>query len=137
MNEAIRNFLATTPGAKVVKSMNISTSKIDTLDDARRKVIDKIDRNIDYINSPNLGEVEKPDLLYKRNIRTGLYIVGAKYGNRWLDGIDGNEGKFIEGVSEQQLVNALEAVKSLVESKDLDEKISFIQSKNLSSRRKI
>lgn len=72
------------PAAKAVKQLQIVRSKRHSIDDARKAVAEKLLANLAYLRDPS--SCERPDLVYKEQ-EPGVYTLGIKYGNRWLQGL--------------------------------------------------
>lgn len=124
------------PNANAVSEASVSRSKPDSLEEARMKVISKLNRNIEYVeNQMKLPKGEKIDLVFKV-AADGTYAVGAKYGNRWLNDLFGENDKFAEGITKDQLVSVMRLLIEGIESGDADESIIGVQQKNKDAHKK-
>ena len=127
MNDLLKAIQAIEPDACGTSTFSASRNLPDTIDEARAKVVDKLNLNIEFIRKgKNAATSKKPDLVYKHNASNGTYCIGAKYGNRWLAGITAGGDKFVKRVSEANLVKALELVREI----SADGSISLVNSVN-------
>jgi len=117
------------PNARAVAKMQTRTSKRDSLLDARKKTVDKINANIAYFNGQSN---ERPDLVYKVQ-PDGTYAIGIKYGNRYLGNVFGGKS-FAENIDENQVVAVLEMSAQCVADGDCDASIEKIRLDNVTSK---
>jgi hypothetical protein len=118
------------PNAKPVNTVSMSRTKRDTLEEARKKVAQKLRDNIAYHN----GTGEKVDLVYKPQ-GNEKYAVGIKYGNRYLvDAIGG--GTFVPNVTAEVLPQVLEMFVTQVEAEMHDDAIEKVMRDNVNARNK-
>jgi hypothetical protein len=122
-------FKLIAPAARTTNKIVTRTSKRDTLPDARQKVIDKLNLNKAYFNDPSQ---DKPDLVYKSQ-SDGIYAIGAKYGNRYLQNIFGTT-KFLENVDETEVAAVLDELAQCVSDGVFDSAIDEIRLANVGAR---
>ena len=108
--------------AKAVSSIN--RAKVVTLDEARQKIADKLDANLQYFKGNTTDEIDA--VYYKQNDK---YADGAKYGNRWLQGLFGEKLHYVT-VSKDELEYALSGIKECVLAGQADEIIKNIMENN-------
>jgi hypothetical protein len=93
------------PSAHTISALPSLRSKRHSIEDARKAVADKLRANLAYLRDP--ANNKRPDLVYKQPT-PGVYAVGIKYGNRWLDGVF-KGGKYMHNATLAQLYELLEA----------------------------
>lgn len=102
----------------------------DTIEDARRKIVENIDANIAHLQGRTPSK--RPNRLFRR-LPSGRYEVGAKYGNTWMkDWIvaNGTVLTYVH-VREENLINTLELIKAAVLRTEADEEIEEIMARNV------
>lgn len=118
------------PNVKTVKSVSASRNKRDTLEQARKKVIEKLQKNSAIRRG--IATDEKVDPVYKEQ-GDGCFGVGIKYGNRYLqDAIAG--GTFVPDVEPDQLPAVLDLLVEQVEKGWYDDAIEKIRKDNVAAR---
>jgi hypothetical protein len=120
------------PAAKAVKQIQSVRSKRHNIDDARKAVADKLRANAKYLRDPN--SCERPDLVYKEQ-DPGVYAVGIKYGNRWLNGVFG-DGTYLPGLNADAVGELLDGFAEDALAGQFDEFIKPIMEANVSARNK-
>jgi hypothetical protein len=118
------------PAAKAVKQLQVLRSKRHSIDDARKAVADKLLANLAYLRDPNI--CERPDLVYKEQ-EPGVYVVGIKYGNRWLNGLF-EGGTYLQGLTADALGELLEGFAQDALSGQFDAYIRPIMDANIAAR---
>ena len=124
----IEKIRSIAPNATATANASVTRSMPDTLDQARIKVVKKLQTNVAYVNN-NMQPVnssQKPDLVFKLTANS-TYKVGAKYGNRWLPDLFDDGNKFVENIEKAELVSVLEAFVKAIESKQADDAIAVVQ----------
>lgn len=117
---------------KVRHAYAARNSKRDTIEDARRKVGQKLRDNKAYVEDK--VNVDKPDCVYKVQA-DGRYTMGIKYGNRFLvDVFDGET--YIADVGEEKLPELLDMFAADAEGGMFDTQIKAIMQANIAARNK-
>ncbi|MDP4301360.1 hypothetical protein [Leptothrix discophora] len=120
------------PAAKPVKQLQVVRTKRHDIDDARNAVADKLLANLAYLRDPK--NVERPDLVFKEQER-GMYSVGIKYGNRWLNGVfDGNT--YLRDVTAEVLPDVLQDFAAAARAGEFDQFIEPIMKANIEAKAK-
>ncbi len=118
------------PNARTAKKMHTRSAKRDSLDVARSKTIRKLQDNKAYYLDSTL---ERPDLVYKES-GDGTYVIGIKYGNRYLSNVcDGNS--FVDQIDKAQVAAVLDLFVECVVNGDLDAEIEKIMLNNVLARK--
>lgn len=116
-------------GARGANKIGSRCFKRDSLEDARKKVVDKLIANRDYFTEATDISVDR---VYVKQADNN-YGVGVKYGNRYLDGLfDG--GNFVEGVTEEELADVLNTLAECATSGDFDAAIAKVMASNVAAR---
>ena len=124
---------AIAPGARTAKHVySARNNKRDTIEDARKKVADKLRENKAW--ALGMANVEKPDLVYKVQ-SDGTYAVGVKYGNRYLEDVFDGES-YLTGVSKEKLAELLEMLAADAEAGQFDTQIEVVMRANIAARNK-
>jgi hypothetical protein len=124
---------AIVPGARTAKHIySARNSKRDTIEDARKKVADKLRANGAWVLG--MASADKPDLVYKEQA-DGTYAVGVKYGNRYLEDIFDGES-YLTGVSKDKLAELLEMLAGDAEAGMFDTQIGTVMRANVGARNK-
>ena len=111
-------------------------SPIFPLEEARVKVVAKLKENIAYIeNGMKTTTDEKLDLVFK-HAGNNTYIVGAKYGNRWLKNVFGDGKSYVDSIETMLLTDVLNMFIEQVESKHVDDAIEAVMKANVEGRKK-
>ena len=118
------------PAARVVKQLQVTRSKRHSIDDARKAVSDKLLANLAYLRDP--GSCERPDLVYREQ-EPGVYALGIKYGNRWLNGLF-EGGNYLKGLSAEALAGLLEGFAQDALAGQFDTFIRPIMDANIGAR---
>jgi len=92
------------PNAKAAKQLHVVRTKRHSINDARSAVSEKLLANLAYLRDP--ASCERPDLVYKEQ-EPGVYTLGLKYGNRWLNGWF-NGANYVEGLTADAVAELLE-----------------------------
>lgn len=124
------------PNVVAVNDCNTAQRVTDTVDAARTKVAIKLLANKAYVdnNFKAVAGAQKPDKVYKRKAdRT--YVVGCKYGNRWLKDIFNGNAKMLDRLTEEQLSDALRDLAEHVENGDFDDAIASIMQANVLAKK--
>ena len=125
--EAVRKFA---PNVGVSSKTVVVRKQRDTIEEARAKVVDKLNRCITHVNSGMAGEnSDLTDPVFKEKA-DGIYIVGAKYGNRWLPNLAGDKSPVLKNIKQDELVATLGAIITHVESGESDDDLRSIQATN-------
>jgi hypothetical protein len=120
------------PNMRTAAVVNSSRSKRDTIDEARAKVAEKLRKNRAFVLDPD--NTEEPDSVFKKQ-SDGMYGVGVKYGNRYLEGVfDG--GKFITNVAPEARADLLEVLTEAAEAGEFDSYITPVMKANVEARNK-
>ena len=132
----ITNIQKLAPKATATAKASFTRSMPDTLDEARSKVVVKLQENIAYVEGGMTAlKDDKPDLLFKY-AGNDEYKVGAKYGNRWLRNVFGDGNSFVDGIEKELLVDVLNIFVTEVESKQVDDAIEAIMKANVEVHKK-
>jgi hypothetical protein len=124
------------PNATATAKASITRSMPDTLDEARAKVIAKLQENIAYVEGGMTAlKDDKPDLLFKY-VGDDTYKIGAKYGNRWLRNVFGDGNSFVDGIEKELLVDVLNIFVTEVEGKQVDDAIEAVMKANVEVHKK-
>lgn len=111
--------------AVTVSAMPNSRYTQTTIEEARKKVADKLEKNWLHI----LGKhTEKVDKVYCE--QNGTYTLGVKYGNRWLKNVFGKDMNFISGITHDELEEAIDELQNCVLAGDLDDSIKAVMQAN-------
>lgn len=107
----------------------------DTLDQAREKVIAKLNLNKVYFENGCVVAKgsKKPDTVFK-NQACEKIAIGIKYGNRWLTDIFGVNCKFVQGISKVDVPLIFDALIKATEEKQFDHAIRIVMRNNLVSK---
>ena len=125
--EAVREFA---PNVGVSSKTVVVRKQRDTIEEARAKVVEKLNRCIDHVNSDKaIDDNDLTDPVFKE-VSEGVYIVGAKYGNRWLPNLAGDNKRVLTDIDQAELANTLNAIITHVESGDSDSDLRSIQATN-------
>jgi len=115
--------------AKVQAISKINRTKVVSIEEARQKVVDKLEANSKFITEGE-GEV---DAVFAVN--DGSYTIGAKYGNRWLPDLFGEGKNYITGITKDEVPEVVSDIKSAIIKGDADESIRKVMSNG--RRRKV
>lgn len=117
-------------------SRNVVRKQRDSIEEARTKTVHKLTQNIAYVsNGMVAANGDSVDPVFVED-NDGTYLVGAKYGNRWLQNlVTANEKKF-DGISQANLVGVLTAIADRVESGACDDDLRLIQTTNAKGKRR-
>ena len=134
-NTFLEAIQAIAPNARGT-SRNVVRKQRDTVKDARAKTVIKLNQNIAFVSNGMAAENgESIDPVFVED-NDGTFLVGAKYGNRWLQNlVAANEKKF-EGIPEEKLVTVLKAIADRVESGACDDDLLLIQTTNAKGKRR-
>ena len=134
-NTFLEAIQAIEPGARGT-SRNIVRKQRDTIEEARAKTVTKLNQNIAFVSNGMTAENgESVDPVFIQD-NDGTFLVGAKYGNRWLQNlVAANEKKF-DGISQANLVSVLTAIASHVEAGACDDDLLLIQTTNAKGKRR-
>lgn len=120
-------------GAGPTKHLKIARSKRHSIQDARKAVADKLQANLAYLR--DLDSCERPDLVYKEQ-GPGMYVLGVKYGNRWLKGLF-NGDSYLQGLSADYLAELLEGFAADALAGQFDAFILPIMADNVDARNSV
>lgn len=116
-------------GARGANKIGCRCVKRDSLDDARKKVVDKLIANRDWFTGTTDTGVDRVYIKQADN----NYGVGIKYGNRYLEGVfDG--GNYVEGVTEQELAGVLDTLAECAAAGEFDTAIATVMAANVAAR---
>ena len=121
------------PAARAVKQLHVVRSKRHSIEDARKAVADKLLANLTYLRDPST--CERPDLVYKEH-EPGVYTLGIKYGNRWLNGWY-KGGNYADGLSAEVLAELLEGFAQDALAGQFDTFIRPIMEANIAARNSV
>lgn len=121
------------PSAKAVKQLQVVRSKRHGIEDARESVANKLLANLAYLRDP--GSCERPDLVYREQ-EPGVYVLGIKYGNRWLQGLF-EGGTYLQGLSADTLAELLEGFAQDALAGQFDAFIRPIMDANVAARNSV
>ena len=125
----LAKIMAIASGARGANKIGSRCVKRDSLADARKKVVDKLIANKDWFTGATETSVDK---VYAKQA-DNTYGVGIKYGNRFLEGLfDG--GKYVEGVTEQELAGVLDALTECAVAGEFDAAIETVMAANVAAR---
>lgn len=120
-------------GAGPTKHLKVARSKRHSIEDARKAVADKLRANLAYLRDP--GSCERPDLVYKEQ-GPGTYVLGIKYGNRWLKGLfDGDS--YLQGLNPGTLADLLDGFAADALAGQFDAFILPIMADNVDARNSV
>ena len=113
--------------ANVTAASSIKTNrnKVTTIDEARKKVADKLAANHAFL----VGESNKRvDKVY--TVENGIYTLGAKYGNRWLKNLFGDGQHYITGMKYDEMEETLDMLVEEVVAGEADDCIRVVMENN-------
>jgi len=119
--------------ATAVNIMPNSRNKVTTIDEARQKVADKLEKNWRYILN-KMPENEKIDKVFTEE--DGTYTLGIKFGNRWLKHVFGQDQHFVTGISYDDLEETVDVLITCVMAGELDDSIKEVMKANKASKLK-
>lgn len=111
---------------------SLRTSKLHTLDDAKKAAAKKLRANKAYLLQET--GAKKPDLVYKQEANR-LYAVGVKYGNRFLRGLF-EDKLYAHEIKESELPAVLEELAKAAEEGEFDVQLQAAMDSNRSNRGK-
>jgi hypothetical protein len=119
------------PQATFVANVSSARSKRDTIEDARKKVAEKLIANKNYVLGTSTSAV---DPVYKKQA-DGTYAVGVKYGNRFLTGIF-DDGAFVTCVKQEDFGALIDELAKIAEEGAFDDAIKQVMQANLDAKKK-
>jgi hypothetical protein len=119
------------PQATFVANVTSARSKRDTIEDARKKVAEKLVANKNYVLGTSTSAV---DPVYKKQA-DGTYAVGIKYGNRFLTGIF-EDGTFVTGVTQESFGALIDELAQIAKEGGFDDAIKQVMQANLDAKKK-
>ncbi|KQV82172.1 hypothetical protein ASD15_08860 [Massilia sp. Root351] len=139
MEDNLKSFLDSIqqefPNAVPTDECNPARHTPDTLEEARQKVVKKLQLNKTYFENggkPAAGE-KKLDTVFKK-MPNGTYSIGVKYGNRWLQDIFGAGKKMYRNLRKDQMVKMFDKLIAAAEAKAFDEAILVVMASNLAAK---
>lgn len=135
-NSLLEAVQAIEPSARGT-SRNVVRKQRDTVEDARAKTVIKLNQNIAFVSNGMVaknGESVDPVFIEDND---GTYLVGAKYGNRWLQNLAAANEKKFDGIPKEKLVTVLKAIADHVESGASDDDLRSIQATNAKRKRRM
>ena len=130
LNTIFAALVAIDSKVSATNTMANRVGKRDTLDDARGKVVEKLQANKNYF----MGAAdEQVDTVYKLQT-DGTYAVGIKYGNRYLEGVM-NGQKYARGFTAEKMPAVFDALMKVVEAGACDEAIAKVMNANVNARK--
>lgn len=129
MSNLLETIKAIAPNARATDKVSIIRKQSDTIEQAREKVVEKLQMSIAVLEGTNTEKAKAVNLVYKPEVG-GTYAVGAKYGIRWLPNLAGKGEHLFQHVERDQLVPVLNALVEYVEAGHSDDDLRQIQREN-------